>query len=131
MIPADLLAPKGPLEPELFRDEGDGSGGTELNTRLAEYIVQAIAKTSVTSAQRAWALYLAFNAAYIIAISNPADVNFQVDILGSEGYDTDQREALQSKALEYLADYEVAKIAETDEVSRTPQSRVVQNVFAY
>ena len=115
MDPDDLLAPNGPVEPELFPGEGDGTAATTLFTRLARYIERAAAKTEVAAAQRAYALYLTFHAAYIGAIARPSDIDLQVDILGREGFDEDQREGLLDLANGYLAEYESLVTSETGE----------------
>ncbi len=104
ITPADLLAPKGPVEVGLFPGESNGTSPTPLETRLQEYIDQAEAKITgidfplPDEAARTWALYLSFNAAYIGAISRAATDNMQTPVLGSEMFAKDQRDGLKATA---------------------------------
>lgn len=110
----DLLAPNGPVEPTLFQGEdieGDVPGSTILKDRLEVYIAQASAKnapiafTDPDEADKLYALYLTFHAAWIVSIARPSMENAQVPVLGSESYAKDQRDALHEKALYYLDEY--------------------------
>ena len=111
ITPADLLAPAGPVEDELFPGEGDGADPSALYTRLLSYVTQAVAKTSgiafpdEDAAVEAWALHLTFKAAYMVAVARPATENSMVPVLGSETYTKDQRDALRAKADEYESVY--------------------------
>jgi len=111
---ADMLAPTGPVEVTLFPGEdisGAAPPATILEERLDVYIAQAVAKNAaiafddMDAANLAWALHLAFQAAYIVAVARPASENSQIPVLGSEGYAKDQRDALLAKANEYFDDY--------------------------
>lgn len=112
VTPPDLLAPAGPVEEQLFPGEGDGTAGTDLNARLTEYISQAEAKAAGIAfpepdlAVESWALHLTFKAAYMVAVSRPANENTMVEVLGSKGFAKDQRDALLEKAKEYKQDYQ-------------------------
>lgn len=132
LTPSDLLSPSGPVELPLFPGEGDGTDGTALHTRLSSYITQAEAKSDSRVAQRAWALHLTFKAAYILAIARPADENTQVEILGSEGRDKDQRDGLLKQAEAYKKEFEDI-VANTDGRSTPshPISREVKTKYDY
>lgn len=141
VTPADLLAPAGPVEDTLFRDEGDGSAGTELNVRLSSYISTSVAKVAGVAfpdqdtedaAVTAWSLYLAFKAAYMVAVANPATENAQVEIIGSKGYAKDQRDALREAAEEFYRDYELILAAiPTDAQPYGVPTRSTTNKFEY
>jgi len=114
ITPADLLSPVGPIEPELFEGEdveGDNPPNTILEDRLQEYIDQAEAKNTPIgfsdqdAADKAWALHLAFSAAYMVAVARPSIDNAQVAVIGSQSYSKDQRDALLDKANEYFDEY--------------------------
>ena len=141
ITPADLLAPKGPVEVTLFpgeNSEASGSASTKLEIRLQEYIDRAEAKVSgVTlpdpdSATYAWALHLTFSAAYILACSRPTNENTMVAVLGSQGFSPDQRAALRSLADYYLGEYEsVLAAVPVDVPLLNAQSRQVTNRFEW
>jgi hypothetical protein len=109
IAPVDLLAPAGPVEATLFRDESM----TVVITRLQTYINRAYAKIEGKAfplpdeAATLWALYLAFDAAYILSCALPGNENSMVQILGSEGFHKDQRDGLKNKRDEYQMAYEV------------------------
>ena len=111
ITPADLLAPTGPVETLLFPGEVVGDDMTTLEDRLQSYITQAETKNAAIgfadpdAADKAWALYLTFQAAYLIACARPSTENAQVEILGSQSYSKDQRDALLSRAQEYRDEY--------------------------
>jgi hypothetical protein len=123
ITPADLLAPKGPVEVTLFPGESVGSAPTVLDTRLQEYIDQADTKTigiafpQPDDAIRAWALYLTFDAAYVLAISRASMENTMVPVLGSESFSKDQRDGLKAKASSYLTTYQELFAAVPSEVA--------------
>jgi hypothetical protein len=134
IIPADLLAPAGPVEETLFRDETL----SDIEKRLQAYIDQAYEKINGIAfprpdeAARLWALYLTFDAAYILACAKPGNENTMVQILGSEGYHKDQRDGIRDKRNEYRAafiDMENALPAVTSQLG--PQSRQVVNRFVW
>lgn len=114
VIPADLLAPAGPVEETLFLGEGGDAPGSELETRLTTYIAQATEEVAgiafplpeqADEAIAAWALYLTFNAAYLLACSRPSNENTMVPVLGQQGFSKDQRDALAKRAQSYLAQF--------------------------
>jgi hypothetical protein len=111
ITPADLLAPAGPIEAALFPGEGDGIDGTDLYERLDAYITRAQTVTSGIAfpdpdpAVKAYSLYLAFDAAYMVSVARPSADNSLVPVLGSESYSKDQRDALKAKADLYFAEY--------------------------
>jgi hypothetical protein len=136
----DLLSPAGPVERTLFPGEGDGSDGTKLEVRLQSYIDQSydkvadIAFAEPDDAARAWALYLTHEAAYTLAISRPANENDMVPVLGSRGYQKDQRDALRAKANQYKAEYDSLEsnaITASQPVNSGPQSRETPTNFAW
>jgi hypothetical protein len=137
VIPADLLAPTGPVEVTLFRGEGDGSPGTTLHDRLETYIgratdeVEGIAFPRPEAAIRLYSLYLTFESAYLLACSRPTSENLQVEVLGSYGYTKDQRDALRARADEYLGLYEQMKNTIPGGVPYGVQTRQVTNVFRW
>ena len=47
---AQVLDPRGPIQPEWFPTEGDGSVGTALHTRLTAWIAEAEAKPALVNA---------------------------------------------------------------------------------
>ncbi|MGW8180030.1 MAG: hypothetical protein ACWGQW_14905, partial [bacterium] len=91
----------------------DVPGSTILKDRLEVYITQASAKNSGISfddpdeADTKYALYLAFHAAWLVAVARPSMENAQVPVLGSETYSKDQRDALYLMWNEYLDEYNV------------------------
>lgn len=117
VTPADLMAPAGPVEGTLFPGEGDGTAGTDLHTRLTEYISRAESKVAGIEfpdpdlAAEKWALHLTFDAAYMLAVSRPATENTMVQVLGSHGYAKDQRDALRELAQHYLYEYQAEEAA--------------------
>jgi hypothetical protein len=137
----DLIAPNGPIEVTLFPGEdveGEIGGSTILKDRLNIYIAQASAKNAGISfpdedaADTAWALHLAFEAAYMVAVARPSTDNAQVAVLGSETYSKDQRDALLIKANEYLDEY-LALLAEvpTTSAQKGVPTRSTTNEFAW
>jgi hypothetical protein len=140
IIPADLLAPEGPVEVTMFPDEGTGLDGGKLNIRLDSYIDQGQAKVmDIALAEpelgvRAWALFLAFDAAYILACSRPNMENTMVEILGSKSYAKDQRDGLKALRDRYLEDYNVVLNTVVDVVNAIPRgymTRAITNVYEY
>jgi hypothetical protein len=143
ILPADLLAPKGPVEVTLFPGEStppEGGGDSPLIIRLLEYIEQAEIKSSEIAfpepdtAVRNWALHLAFDAAYVLAISRAATENSMVPVLGSEGYMKDQRDGLKAKADAYAAAYQLLESAVTVisvEQPRSYQSRQTPIIYEW
>lgn len=111
ITPADLLAPKGPVEVTLFPGESIGGSPTALESRLQEYIDQAEDKISgiafplPDSAVRAWSLHLTFDAAYVLAISRASMENMMTPVLGSETFSKDQRDGIKAKADLYASAY--------------------------
>jgi hypothetical protein len=110
----DLLAPEGPVEKALFPGEDVIKAPatiTVLEERLNTYIARAEDKVAEYAfndedeAVKNYALYLTFDAAYTLAVSRPASENSLVAVIGSESYSKDQRDALRTKSLEYLAAY--------------------------
>lgn len=117
---ADILAPTGPVEIIMFPGEnveGAVEGSTILVDRLNNYIAQAVAKNALLAfddmdgANLAWALHLTFNAAYLGAVARPSTADSKVEIIGSAGYDKDQRDALLAQAEHYLDEYNVLLLA--------------------
>ena len=121
VTPSNLLAPTGPVEPELFPGESEGEGSSALLNRLTSYVAQGVAKVSSLTfettakediAVEAWALYLAFRAAYTLTLARPAREDFKVEVMGATEYQADQRDALKILADDYFGDYQNA-IADT------------------
>jgi hypothetical protein len=102
----DLLAPVGPVELVYFTETED-----QLLIRLEEYIAQAEAKVAAhpyapadtDEAVRAYALYLTFDAAYMLKSNRPASASMQD--LGSTGFNKEQILAFKEKADFYLAQF--------------------------
>lgn len=138
VTPTDLLAPEGPVEEELFPGEGDGAAGTELHGRLTTYINRAEAKVAgidfpdTDHAVSLWALHLTFTAAYNVAIARPANENTMVEIIGSQGFAKDQRDAIKALAHQYAQDYRAlaASVPSTAQPLGIP-SRQVETKFDY
>jgi hypothetical protein len=120
VVVGDLVAPDGPIEPPLFPGEGDGTSPSPLFIRLSSYLAQAEAKASGIAfpdpdeAISAWALYLSFHAAYMVAVARPATENSMVPVLGSDSYQKDQRDALLAAANEYKAIFNQLLVAVPD-----------------
>ena len=121
ITPSNLLAPTGPVEPELFPGESEDEGSSALLNRLTSYVAQGVAKVSGITfetatkqdiAVEAWALYLAFRAAYTLTLARPAREDFKVEVMGETEYQSDQRDALKILADDYFGDYQNA-IADT------------------
>lgn len=113
--PGSLIAPFGPVEPDMFPGEGEGDN-TALHTRLTNYIQKAEAKvsalgitdeTQVDEAVEAWALYLAFRAAYTLTLARPAEDDAQTDVLGRTRFDKDQRDGMKQLADSYFNQYQL------------------------
>jgi hypothetical protein len=124
----DLLSPAGPVERTLFPGEGDGSDGTKLEVRLQSYIDQSYDKVADI------AFAEPHEAAYTLAISRPANENDMVPVLGSRGYQKDQRDALRAKANQYKAEYDSLEsnaITASQPVNSGPQSRETPTNFAW
>ena len=116
----DLIAPNGPVEPELFEGESE-ENNRALNIRVAAYVKAGVAKvagiTFVDQAAKdeavtAWALYLTFRAAYTLTLTRPAEDDSQIGVMGSVTFDRDQREGVKELRDTYFADYQVL-IADT------------------
>lgn len=138
VAPADLLAPAGPVEEELFPGEGNGTAGTELYGRLSEYITRAqekaagIAFPDPDAAVESWALHLTFEAAYLLSVARPANENTMVEVLGSQGFARDQRDALRSMADYYARSYHgyVAEVP-TEAQPLGAQTRQITNSYEW
>ena len=111
----DLIAPDGPIEPELFPGESE-EDNKKLLTRLTAYVNQAQAKVTALAitfdptskeddAVESWALYLAFNAAHTLTLARPAEDDHGTEVLGKTIFEKDQRLALKDLAEDYRADY--------------------------
>lgn len=140
---ADLMAPTGPVEKTLFPGEATLSVSnpevTNLELRLEVYIQRAYSKIAgigilqPDEAARAWALYLTFDAAYVLAVSRPAGENSQVPVIGSHTYGKDQRDGIFNRAQEYLSEYESYINAAPAEglIDIGTRSRAVTNKFEW
>lgn len=115
---ADLVAPVGPVELAFFEDElGPGAvlPATQMDDRLNEYIRQAYVKAAADGIPLAdqdppaknYALYLTFDALYLIKSDAPATENLGVMGLPSETFYQQQIDAFQARAKAYLAAYNV------------------------
>lgn len=113
---ADLLQPLGPVAESFYPDDAPppATGDNTVITRLTTYITRAVSKVAgysgmsdVDGAVRLWALYLAFEAAYLIKISKPLNENMQVPVLGSFGYGSQQITELRSQMLQYKTEFDV------------------------
>ena len=141
VTPDDLLAPSGPVEAELFPDEGDGLVGTDLYERLESYIAQAVTKITDSGvvladpdpATTAWALHLTFQAAYIGFLARPASDNTYVSVLGAESHAKDQRDALKALADLYAQEYEgiIIEVPVENATPRGVPSRTVPLEFEW
>ena len=106
-----LIAPSGPVEPELFPGEVTGDDRSKLLVRVNTYVNKGVVKATAAgftdpsdlfdAAVEAWALYLAFDAAYTLYVMRPAEEDTQMVLLGRNRYDNDQRNALADKAMHY------------------------------
>jgi hypothetical protein len=121
--PDALIAPNGPVELSLFPGEApDGA----LLERMAVYVGKAEDKTSAytfatpereEAAVAAWALYLAFNAAYTLSLARPAEQDAGFEVLGRVLYEDDQRQGLKDLADKYFEEW-LAVIAGADDGSQ-------------
>lgn len=129
VTPSNLLAPEGPVEPELFPGESEHDN-TALITRLSGYIAQGVTKVAgytditeeaeVDEAVRVWALYLAFRAAHTLSLTRPAEDHTEVAVLGRTVYDEDQRKGLKDLANEYLAEFQILVVSATSRSAASP-----------
>lgn len=139
---AALYAPAGPVEVVFFPGEDAASvqspSLTKLDVRLDTYIAQAVVKVSVDypsasgsqadRAVRAYALYLTFQAAYLIKANAPGTDNSMIDGIGSQSWARDQRDAFLAKSKEYLTEYSNA-LYSASAVPSSPTSRAVHTVY--
>jgi len=102
---SDVLAPGGPIEKTLFPGEGDGTSGSDLHNRVVETITKASVKasadgitTQVDDAVLHWTLHTLYKAAFILAVSRPAQEDAQMEVIGSIRFDKDQRDGLRELA---------------------------------
>ena len=125
VLPEDLLAPEGPVEPSLFPGEHE-EGAAALEQRLTAYINKAEAKVaSYTFANQAdedeavaaWSLYLTFRAAYTLALSRPAEDDSRMEVVGRTLFEADQRQGLRDMYEMYLSEYQLAVAGLDDAVS--------------
>ena len=113
--PNTLIAPLGPVETQLFPGEAEG-GSHMLHARMTSYVNQGVAKIAPYTfadtdeedlAITAYALYLAFRAAYTIMVSRPADDDTGSPVLGRQTYQKDQREALKELYQSYHSEFQM------------------------
>lgn len=137
VVPSDLIQPQGPVSASFFPDDaappavGDGS----VLGRLDAYIARAVTKvtpyglTNPDPAVRDWALHLAFEDAYLLMASRPANET-ALGGLGSVGYSSEQLKALARKSEEYREAF-IAEIAAAGPTAllKYPVSRTTRNVF--
>ena len=84
------------------------------------------------NAVKAWALYLAYMAAYRLALARASTRNYQTAVLGSDTYAKDQRDGLLALANEQLAIYEdIVLLVPTNLPHIGPPSRVTPLLFDY
>jgi len=122
ITPADLRSPVGPLEDGFLPD----TPGDPLVVRLQTYITEGENKVSShpgtvadpEEAVKAWALYRAFDATFMIKSHSPASASMQD--LGSQAFNKEQILAFREKAMEYLAMFLelVPPMAEGPSISR-------------
>jgi hypothetical protein len=109
----DLLSPTGMIEPELFSGEYENDNDA-LTLRLNEYAMQATTLAAAytfesvsasDSAIKSYAYYLAFKAAYTLALARPAEDDADVGVLGRTEFKQDQRDALRDLYEEHLSEW--------------------------
>jgi len=104
ITPADLLSPVGPLEPGFLPDTPTDPLVDRLQIYITEGELKVLSYPIVVeepdSAVKAWALYRAFDAAYLLKSNRPASSSMQD--LGSQSFTEGQIKAFQDKALDYL-----------------------------
>lgn len=138
ITPEELIAPEGPVEPDLFPGEHTEQD-SKLIVRLSGYITQAevrIATYPFTPEQedpaaRVYALYLAFRAAYTLSLARPAEDDMQTSVLGRTLFTEDQRKGLKEEADRYLGEFDslAAVAGATSAASSGLPSFQSQNVF--
>lgn len=129
ITPADVLAPKGRIEPDLFPGEGDGSGGTALHARLAGYLADAYGRSGRREMVLAWAHWRAFDAVCVRLAALPSQVTQEG--AGGHAYAADQRQTVCRMAADALAEYRrlEAEAPLYDPVYSGGQSRTTRNQF--
>lgn len=139
---ADLVQPEGPVEPSFFPDDApppDTTEGSVLH-RLTRYIARAQAKvaaypagsvTNVDEAVRQWALYLAFDAAYLGMATRPMMENAQVPVLGTTAYGGQQLTELRALREKYRLGFEALLIEEPIADPNAIVSAPVRTVFQW
>jgi len=113
VLPSSLIAPNGPVEPNMFPGEVTDGNTAELEARLQSYISKGILKATSDGlvegnrdeAVENWALYLAFQAAHTLFAIRPAVEDAQMALLGRTEYDEDQRDILEKRAEQYKTAY--------------------------
>lgn len=106
VVAADLLDPKGPLQPALFPSDDS----TALTTRLTGYISQNttatgnLTGTTLDQTVTEYALYKAYSAVRTRIMSNPADVSFEGE--GAQKYSDFQLEEISRWADQHLANFQ-------------------------
>lgn len=116
-----LIAPDGPIEHDLFPGEVTDGNTQQLEVRVDAYITKAAAKaaedgftgSALDPATEVWALYLAFDAAYTLALSRPAEEDAQMALLGRNRYEVDQRDGIKRKALQYRDTYQAMLMSQS------------------
>lgn len=126
VTPENLIAPAGPLEKALFPGEHEEGDDTFLE-RVTAYVSQATTKAGAydfaTTAEEdaaieAWALHLAFRAAYTLSLTRPAEEDSRIEVLGRVIYADDQRRGLKELQDYYFSAW-LDAIVNADDGSRT------------
>jgi hypothetical protein len=107
ILPAQLLAPEGPITPLLF----PGEGVNELSARLQAYLDNAALRAEVVAAPapaqdgliNAYALYTAFTDVYIRMSAQPLTIT--VTEKGGHGYSAEQIRNMKALATKYWDDF--------------------------
>lgn len=113
---ASLLAPHGPVEPDLYPDDAPppATGEGTVLGRLTVYVDRAVATVAAVPAEtvrdaeaaiRAYALHLAFGAAYVIKTAKHISVDQKTMGLESVAYHYRQMEELRGERDRWHAEF--------------------------